>query len=325
MNNNNSNKPKSGQMVRLNPPVNRLLTRAQRIALEKVVISRAPQGRQNKKPQQRSQKFLPNRGDGRISDGAQIGAVVRLQLSKIGMSDIRRHRVTYVTGYTYVGDGTNGTANLVYFLPFSAGTPTWLVKGTVAASSSGQVPILPSDADLGATYVSDVEKHYARKVLRRLWIHVDSLHPNTGNDMMCVIAPSRGPGGAFASIPITYATAVVAANTVGNVSSMKSAFTVASYESKTLEITDYIAGGSGPKQDEFELGRTGGSANASFWTSSATLSTMIAPGLVPACFAVAGNSTTVGLKGVQVHQISIEQEVDLLDYVGGLFQAAPEA
>jgi len=319
---------KSGRQVRQNPPVNRLVPRDARINLERLVLSqlaRQPKRLVQTRSRQSGARY-PADQQPRLSsqsNRSQIGAVVRTRLTKMGMSDIRSHRITWVIGYTYVGDGTSGTIDTVYFLPFSAGVKTWLIQG-LATKSSGQVPILSEDADVGAAYIADVEKHFARKVIKRMWIHVDSLQPSTSNNMMAVIAPSRGPGGGVASTPITFATAAVTANSVGNVTSMRGAFPIDSWESKSSEITEYIAGGSGPRQNEFEL-QAGLEATSQhiYVTTNVVPAANLAP-ITPACFAVAGNSTTTGLRATVVHQISIEQEVDYLDYVGAMQQALQE-
>lgn len=273
-------------------------TNQARVPLPMVLVSRQQTSRQLQAP--------------RLLDRDQIGAVVRTRLTKSGISDIRGLRVSYVAGYTYVGNGTSGTIDAVLFRaknltlcnPFAAGT------------ASGQVPIAASDPVLGATYVSDLEKHFARKVIKRMWLHVDSLQPATSNNMMCVIAPSRGGG----ATPYTFfspaATAPLAGNTVENVSSMRGAFPVDSWESKSMDISEFIAGGSGAKQNEFEIGSTDPAV------TNVSGGGVDGEGLIPACFAVAGNSTTTTLRGSNVHQIVVEQEIDLLDYVGGMAQAS---
>jgi hypothetical protein len=252
----------------------------------------------------------------------ELGAAVRTQLTRQGISDIRGHRVTWVMGYTYIGDGVSGTADAVYF---QTASKTWLVRG-FGAASSGQTPILSSDLDLGQVYVADVEKHYARKIVRRMWIHVDSLQSSTQNNMVAVIGVSRGPGAAAVSIPDVLATAPVTPNTVENVTSMKSSFPVDSFEHKTQDITWAIAGGSGPRQNEFELSAapvnvTGAQA---FYKNFGVPSVEEVIGVAPACVAVAGNSTLAALRGTRVHLISIEQEIDLLDYIGGMAAPRPE-
>jgi hypothetical protein len=251
----------------------------------------------------------------------QIGAVVQTRLSRLGMSDITRHRIAWVAGYTYVGDGTNGAANSVLF---EDATSTHLLLGYSAGISSGLCPILAADPNVGQAYIQDIEKHYARKRINRMWLRIESLQPSTSNNMMVVVAPRRGcpaVGGLNTGGVGDWrvlATAGATGNTVANVSSMKGAMSVDSWETKSLDITDFIAGGTGPKQNEFELG--------SLATSNATLVSQFQDllGVAPACFAIAGNSTTAGLQGTKVHQVVIEQECDYLDYIGGLAQENPE-
>jgi hypothetical protein len=236
------------------------------------------------------------------------------------MSDIRSHRLSWVIGYTFVGNGTNGTANSVYFQTASS---TYLITAQ-GNNSSGQVPIAACDTDLGATYAADIEKHFARKVIKRMWIHVDSLQPSTSNNMMCVLGVSRGPGGMAYSVPAALATASVTSNTVNQVSSMSKSIPVDSWEHKTLDITEFIAGGSGPRQNEFEIqGAPGTGGGAIYVNGAGNPPDLDGDSLIPACFAIAGNNTTMTLQNTKVHQISIEQEIDLLDYVGGMSAAKP--
>lgn len=248
----------------------------------------------------------------------QMGSVVRTRLTRNGISDIKTLRLSWVAGYTWVGNGTSGSAFSVYFQTASS---TWLIKGQ-GSGSSGQVPIAPSDPDVGQAYILDLEKHFTRKVIRRMWMHIDSLQPATTTNMMVVIGVSRGPGAAAFSIPITLATASVTANTVSNVASMAGSFVVDSWEHKTVDITRYIAGGSGAKQNEFDINafNTGG---VSIYASSGTAPLADLEGVVPACFAVAGNCISTAPEGTKVHQITIEQEVDLVDYIGGMANFNP--
>lgn len=260
-----------------------------------------------------------------FGDSQQVGSVVRSRVTKNGIQDIRSLRVAWCAGFTYVGNGTNGTADSVYYAPFSGGTPKYLIIGNTTGIS-GQAPILSADPDVGAAYLEDVEKHFARKIIKRMWIHVDSLQPSTSNNMMAAIGVSRGPGGSDTSLPDVVATASVLANTVPNVLSMKKSFTVDSWEHSSHEITDCIAGGSGPRQNEFEVqGFAPHVTVESFYSNGSTGSTsMTTIGLVPASFAVAGNSTSAGLRGTNVHQITFEQEIDLVDFVGGMSGPNPE-
>lgn len=288
-----------------------------------------PAPKQSKQPKAQSNQSQGNRRQRRSNSNQPmtvrtgiprgVGNVVAARVTRTGVSDIRRLRLSWVAGYVWVGDGTDGAANGVYFQSrssnyFMAGNGVTPTGGTVV--SSGWVPIAASDADVGQTYISDLEKHFSRKVIHRMWVHIDSLQPSTQNNMMAVIAFSRGGSGAEQGVPFTPTGNTSAGNTVANLSSVKEAFTVNSWESKTVEITDMIAGGSGSRQNEFDI-QTGPGAK-SIWAAPLVPTTLELSGVIPACMAVAGNSTTAGLQSSAVHQIVIEQEVDLLDYIGGM-------
>jgi hypothetical protein len=254
-------------------------------------------------------------------DRSQIGAVVKTRLTQLGIGDLKKLTIAYPMGYTFVGNGTDGTNNSVYFQTASG---TYLIAGTGSAISgtlpSGAVPIAPSDGDLGASYVTDIFKHFSRVRINRLQVHVDSLQPSTSNNMVAVVGPSRGPGLGQFSYAVALATGSIQSNSYGQVSSMQGAFAVDSWESKCVDLTRYIAGGSGPLQNEFEIS-TIGTAEKIYPTAEPPQGPLL--GLVPACLTIAGNSTTAGLAGTRVHQISISFEVDLLDFLGGIPQPYP--
>lgn len=284
------------------------------------------QKQQKKKPpqkqQQRQQQMQAPRLRGprqtRLNntrqDLSQIGTVARTRLTRTGISDIRSLRICWTAGYTWVGDGTSGTANSVYFLTAS---DTFIIQG-LTTNSSGLVPIAAGDTDIGQTFIADVEKHFARKVIKRMWIHVDSLQPSTANNMMTVFGFGRGGSGGAYSIPITKATASIVANSTANLSSMTGSFCVDSWQNACVEITQFVAGGSGARQNEFSIQSAPGSTSHSKIYPSSGNPPTIDDDSFPATFGVAGNSTTTALQNTKVHQISFEQEVDLLDYLGGM-------
>jgi len=255
-------------------------------------------------------------GKGGVPRG-QTGAVVDTRFGRLGMSDVRKHLISWIAGYSFVGDGTNGATDSVLF---QTATSTYLALGRTAGAS-GCVPIVGGDSQLGASYITDIIKHYARMVINRARIRVESLQPSTSNNMMMVIAPLRGPGATNDAYFIPLATASPG-NTLTDVTSMKGSMTVDSYQTKTMDITDFVAGGSGPRQNEFEVSNTFNSIKSTIVTSGA-VSGVNGIGLVPACFAIAGNNTTTGLRNTKVHQIVIELEVDLLDFLGGMISADP--
>ncbi len=317
-NNSSLNGQRKNQTTRGSDPLTRELSTLLRSVNSGLAqASQASSNQSNRRRNRgRSKAKLANLPSQSVRD--QIGAVVQTRLTQVGLSDIKSHRQAWVIGYTYVGDGTNGIADSVYF-QCADSTPALskLNAGYVASTSTGLVPILGSDSVLGRSYIADIDKHYAKKVVRRMWIHVDSLQPSTANNMMAVIAPRRGAAACYGANDFPIVSATTVANSIPNVSSMKEAFTIDSWESKWCEITQFIAGGSGPKQNEFEIGSL---TNSSTVTQSANQDL---DGVAPAEFAVAGNSTTTTLRGTRVHQISIVQEVDLLDYIGGQQQLNP--
>jgi hypothetical protein len=228
-----------------------------------------------------------------------------------------RHRVSWIAGYTFVGDGTNGAADNVFY---QSAAGTYLSGSAATAGTRGAMPILGGDTQLGATYVSDVEKHYARKVIRAMRLHVVSMQTSTANNMMCVIAPSRGCGLAETQVCSPLATAANVQQLFTNVVSMDDAMEVASFESKTLDITKYIAGGGGARQNEFEISNN---ISATTVLVSGGSPAQDLDGIVPACLTVSGNSTTTTLRNTRVHAIIVEQDIDFLDFIGGNAPAVP--
>jgi len=274
-------------------------------------IKSAKAGKQKKKKNKNK-----NNNNNSLNTTGSLGTVVSTRLIRTGMADIKGHRQSWLAGYIFVGNGTNGAANSVIF---QTASKTYLVSGKAVANavSTGLVPIAPSDADVGQSYLSDISKHFARKIIKKLFIHVMSLQPSTSNNMMCVIAPFKGGSAAYNTYPIPLATAAETGNTVNNVSSMRGVVTVDSWETKSIDITGYIGGGSGARQNEFDIS----ALNSALFANSP--SGIEGLGSIPAMFAIAGNSTTTALQNTQTHQIIIEEVVDYVDYVGGMSSYHP--
>jgi len=282
--------------------------------------SNQSQGKANGKNRPRKQKAqkpekprrrVPRERPDRV-DRTQIGAVIRTNLVRPGMSDIKSHRFTYLMGTTYVGNGVAGNANGVYFQT----ADNLSLCSANSATSSGQLPVAPGDSKIGQTYVGDILKHYTRVVIKRAWIHCVSLQPSTANNMMAVIGCSRGGSATEAATVETKAAAAGAPNTVAAVSSMRGAVPVDSFETKSWEVSDMIAGGSGARQNEFQIGNQ--VAGTTVLGASTVPSGVDGNGLIPFCIAVGGNCTTAALQATAVHEILVELEVDLIDYIGGM-------
>jgi hypothetical protein len=210
------------------------------------------------------------------------------------MDDIKGLRIAYLSGYTLVGNGTLGTTEAVYFL-----------DNTVSKVFTSPVPILPSDAAIGQTYVGDVFKHFARRRYRQIKLHVLSLIPNTSNSMVANIAPLRG-----GNIAPTVSNTTGAALSQAGVMGMKGHMQIASWQSAVWDLTPFIAGGSGAAQDEFNS-----AISAAAESSPSQASVSLAS---PCGFAVSGLGATAAIEAVAVHAVIVELVVDLLDFVASI-------
>lgn len=247
-----------------------------------------------------SQPKSPSYKPGSIAQG-NLGASVFSMPMQAGMSDVRNHRLCWLVGYTYVGNGTLGATDSVYLADV---TKTYTVV-TVAASGSN-VPIAPGDSVLGASYATDVIKHFSRMRVNDLKLAVVSLHPSTSNDMVAILAPQAGGvniGGISASTN--------AAIAYSNVISMQGVASVPSWGSTIIELKSYIRGGSGAQQNEFSID------SYQYATATSGGPTTDYLGVIPATFAVSGNNTSTGLRGSFVHAVYACLTVDLIDYIGG--------
>lgn len=222
-------------------------------------------------------------------------AAVPKSLGNIGMQDLIAHRFSYIAGYTYIGNGVLGASNSVYYRTPDAGTYT--VVGTV--------PILPMDTQLGASYVRDIGKYFSRIRYREIGVTAVSLLPTTSKSLTVVMAPVRGSGNPWA---LTANTNTTAALTFENVVTSTGEKPFASYESKRINVTPFIAGGSGARQNEFSIA---GTEN----TTSELGAAGNLNGVCPACIQIAGVNSDVTTAS-QVHAIVVDCVVDFLDFFG---------
>jgi hypothetical protein len=87
------------------------------------------------------------------------------------------------------------------------------------------------------------------------------------------------------------------------------------WQSAALDLTPYIAGGSGPKQNEFNM-------NGAAVTSS--VSAVDGNGTVPCAFVYAGQSSDTNTHGKDVAVAVITMKVDLLDFTAvGMTNVTP--
>jgi len=215
-------------------------------------------------------------------------------VSKGGMADIMGHRIEYQVGYTYTGNATLGASGSVYFLD-SSKTYTY----------PSLVPIAPPDSVLGQAYVLDLFKHYARVKYRAVRLRLLSLLTETDVSVSVIVAPFRGGG-----IAVVQKTDTTAALVPANVLGMSGARQIAPWQNLDLDMTPFIAGGSGPAQNEFQI-----------YNGPAAIGNL--PNVIPCGFAIAGENNNA-TAGARVHVVQVCIIVDLLDYIGGISNGSVE-
>jgi hypothetical protein len=260
-----------------------------------------------KKPAQRKQRSRQNQTVSREQSRTAATSApnaFRLRLPTVGMSDLLQHRITWVAGTIYVGNGTLGASDKVYF-GSTDGTKTFVAGG----GGGFWIPFAPADPLVGSTYANSILKLYRRVRIRQARCHVLTQQSSTTNNLVVAVAPCRGPPG-YSEIA-QYATGTNAAQTLQNLMSISGMESCDSFENMTLNLTPYIAGGSGGKQNEFAIANTLDTAEEISSTSNLL-------GLVPCAIQVAGNSTVTALRGSATHLVVMEMECDLLDFVGAV-------
>lgn len=277
----------------------RAITR-DRIARQRIVASRRNRAGPRRPARKTKAKgnFRNSNGVGRVRvQGVSAPAAVSIKGMRVGLSDVMRHNISWLAGYIYVGNGTLGATNSVYYMDV-----------TKTDCFTSPVPILAAQTGtpaVGASYIQDVEKHYARKRINSQKLTLLPLFPSTANSMTTIVAPIRGSQ----SADDTTATVGTGAGlSYTNVLSMTGSKQVASWEQLDLDLTTYIAGGSGSRQNEFSIDSASGVG-----TTVGQVGSLISPSMI----AVSGNNSTAGLQGTTTHAIVISQNIDLLDFLGG--------
>jgi hypothetical protein len=241
----------------------------------------------------------------------EVGIAIRVRTPTVGMSDLMQHRITWVAGTVYVGNGTLGATNSVYS---AAQNPILLY--TAGTGGGFWIPFAPADVDVGSTYGASLLKLYRRFRIRQARVHLLTIQSSTTNNAVIAVAPCRGPPGAaeFSS----GATGTPAAQTLQNLMSISGMKSCDSFENMTLDLTPYIAGGAGARQDEFAI--------ANSIAQGSDEGQVLDPiGVIPCAFQLAGNSTVSALQGTVTHNIICEMVCDLLDFVGAVPVVDPSA
>lgn len=284
--------------------------------------NRMPKGAKAQNNKQQVAQRKPTSSGQTASGGLRKAAAAQIyRLPSIGLPSRLRATIGFVTGTVFVGNGTNGVANSVYFR-----VATGLnLAGDAAAGSAARcwMPAAPCDNNLGQTYMQDIMKHYTRLIIHKARVCLVSLHPSTANDCSVQLVVARGAGPAQQGKIQALATAGAVAAATADVLPMpeRSRITCASYESKDLDVTSFIAGGSGAKQNEFEINADSGATAVHSATN--TVTAMDLEGIVPFSFLIGGTNSTAGLQNTNVHDVVIEYDMELLDFIGGMNLLAP--
>lgn len=243
--------------------------------------------------------------DSSRSQSMPIAVVPRkIRYGGFGLEDIYNTEISWFAGNILAGNGTLGAGTICYFA--SAALPTQV--------QLGPIPIAPADGYLGATYTQDIFKHYATKVYKRIVVEIISLQTDTSVSGEIVIAPLRG--GSNAQFCVSTVGATANPNTTAGLLSMSGAVSLAPWQSRTIDYTPFIQGGSGAKQNEF--------VGVNIDTISTTFVNTGTDGLgvVPLCLVAAG-TVPASLNGNVIHRVVIRALCDLRDFNGAYVNPAP--
>ncbi len=220
--------------------------------------------------------------------------------------------ISWITGTAYVGNGTLGATDSVYFRPASM---TSAVIIGAASGDSAHVPVAGADTVLGVSYIRDIAKHYSRMRVHSAKVDLTHIVSSTANDATVALAPVAGPGASDAATTTTGSGTTGAS--LAAIQSMEGSRTASAYSSTAVDLTRYVRGGSGPKQNEFSISGVG--------TSTTVIGQADQDGVVPCCFAIGGYNSTTGLRGKDIHNVVVTLVVEFIDFLGVTPLADPVA
>jgi len=229
---------------------------------------------------------------------AAEGRVVRM---RTGISDLSNITFSYLAGFVIVtstSGGASSTAGSVMFQP---------AAGTVV--STGFNPVQPASAVWGQSYIADVWKHFARKRYNsvKLAIVPSGLGAASTSPLSVNFAPYRSGNAQTATVAGTTGTGV--ALSVASIMGMKDNVEFPCYQTLEMDVTKYIAGGSGSRQNEFD---ERGDIDDQGQTT-------------PLMFALSGQyaGTAPAAANATYANVFVTCVVDLLDFSGGFTATSP--
>jgi len=236
---------------------------------------------------------------------APVNAGRLVRFAHSGVSNLANVRFQYMAGWVTVGDGSSlGVSDKVYFQPVTGAPELSLFFN----------PVAPSDPVFGVSYAYDFMKHFMRVQFNSIHLSIVPFGAgsNTSSALDIVVAPVRG-GGYDYQTATGFVTApnITSDSTIG----MQGAKSFPAWKGCEFDLTPYIAGGSGARQNEFANSiTTGKTAVTEDDPADLTLA-------VPCAFAVTGD---VGAEvSGKFARAFMNISVDLLDFNGGNTLAAP--
>jgi hypothetical protein len=257
------------------------------------------------------------------SSNGQVMMCGQLPSSEKAFSDIKRKTFRYLAGFIYTGNGTNGNYGELYYVP-----QYW--NNAVSASiMDDPIPVLPADilslpfgsggvGGYGDPSVSSILSRFARARFHgvRLCYAPLGLGSGTNTAGNVWIAPLKGGtlyANTFPSAAHTGTTGYKPA--LARVSGMQNATIVPVSAPFTMDVTQYIAGGTGPKCNEFAIYPD--ISEVDMVANVQTLGKLEIAKIAPLSFVIGGLQSTVTTGGLNVLMggLWIEIDVDLLDFI----------
>jgi len=219
-------------------------------------------------------------------------------------SDIKDFTFNYIWGGTVVGDSAHtGAGGFINFVPaYALGT-------TNAICTSGVCPVAPGDTAWGLPGFGQIMVQFTRIVFKRLMLEVIPVRgSSTDTGLMC-IAPVRG-----FNYSVTWGTSSSMSIAESTVIDMSGSKMFPMWEGAKLDLTPYIAGGSGAKENEFPT--------LGFLNNSNSQTNEISDWLSIPCGIILGGQTQI-TSNFQTHIFRMHATVDLLDWTANPFVNNP--
>ncbi len=278
-----------------------------------VVVAPPTRTKARRQNQPRAPTMGRNEMNGVVALRAPAANAFQYGQLNLGMEDMENLCMRYIAGYARVGDGTNGASGTIYFEP--AASP---LVGPVTCPKL--VPIAPGDQSsingttigFGTQWTNQLLQLFRRQRYDEL--HLSVLPYGAGSSStsgaQLSVAPYRGAavptggvGGTGSYGTQTAATAPPMPQDV--VLSAKGSQSFPSWQPMVFPMTSFIAGGSGPRQNEFIVGAD--------ITQGSLPTVALSAFNIPASFAVSGTAPT-SLDGQRISVFIVTCRTSLLDF-----------